>query len=241
MKSSDSMERRALAIVPARGGSKRLPRKNLLELGGKPLVAHTLDAAVASGCFSEVRLSSDDEEILEVGARPGVTPMLREAKWASDTATIFDFLKTVAAESTDFDIISLLLPTAPFRGENIIREAFKLLTDDVDAVVSFRRFDTPPQFAVTLGEEDGIMRPVFDSSPLITGKTRSQDQAPMLHPNGAIYLSWWRSYQRFGSFYAGRTRGYEMSAEESVDIDRMDDLLYARMLFERRETSAPTQ
>jgi CMP-N-acetylneuraminic acid synthetase len=228
---------RALAVVPARGGSKRLPRKNLLDLGGKPLVCHTLDSAVESGCFAEIRLSSDDAEILALADRyPEVDPAPRSPEWASDGATVFEFVRQLvldAGEDAPFDAIALLLPTVPFRRPETVRAAASALTPEVDAVVTLCRYDFPPQFAVTLDGGDRLLVPVFDPSPLVSGRTRSQDQVPMLHPNGAIFLAWWQSYRLHGSFYRGVVRGHEMSRSESVDIDTSEDLEYARFLLGR--------
>jgi CMP-N,N'-diacetyllegionaminic acid synthase len=231
----------AIAVVPARGGSKRLPGKNLRSLGGKPLVCHTLDVAVKSECFSDVVLSSDDPGILAIADNyREVRPVLRDADWAGDKVTIFDFLQHFIRDEgllETHDAIALLLPTAPFRNIENVRTAAALLNTDVDSVISLCRYDFPPQFGVYLDGDKHEIKPVFDPSPLTTGKTRSQDQAPILHPNGAIFIAWTESYAREGSFYRGRCLGIEMSRGESIDIDTEDDLEYAEFIMQKQKTN----
>lgn len=234
--------RKAIAVVPARGGSKRIPGKNLRLLGGRPLVCHTLEAAVKSGCFDEIILSSDEPDILNIANDyEKVTPKRRDVHWSGDKVTIFDFLRYFIQENNlnkTCDAIALLLPTAPFRSTQSIRNTAALLTARVDAVVSLCRYDFPPQFAVYLDNESHEIRPVFDPSPLTTGETRSQDQVPMLHPNGAVFIAWTESYLRNGSFYRGRCLGYEMTRSESIDVDTEDDLEYAEFLIRKQNQMA---
>lgn len=227
---------RALAIVPARGGSKRLPRKNLAPIGGKPLVVRTLEAAVGSGRFDRVVLSSDDEEILAAGrAVPGVTAELRPAALAQDTTKAIEVVCAFADRDDvgrDFDVIALLLPTCPFRTATNVREGFDRLTPDVDGVVSVTAFEFPPQLGVTLDGTSQVMRPFVEPSPLISGDTRSQDQAPAYRPNGGFYIAWLDRLRHHRNFFRGTVRGHVMSRLESVDIDDAADLAYARWLVE---------
>lgn len=229
---------RALAVIPARGGSKRVPRKNLQQLGGKPLVAHAIEAALDAGCFSDILLSSDDEEVRAVGASyQGVSAEDRAAEMASDTATVFSFIAALVARADlarRYDVIALLLPTAPFRRGEHVRAGFKLLEPGVDAVVSVAPYDFPPQFGVFLDTETNAIRPFVEPSPLHTGRTRSQDQQRIYHPNGAFYFAWWASYARNRSFYLGKVRGCPMTRADSVDIDDAEDLAYAQFLWNRR-------
>jgi CMP-N-acetylneuraminic acid synthetase len=230
--------KRALAVIPARGGSKRVARKNLRDLGGKPLVAHTIEAALQADCFTDVLVSSDDPEIRAVGAAyPGVTTEDRASEWASDTATVFSYIAALVARedlASRYDVISLLLPTAPFRRAEHVKAGFSLLEPGVDAVVSVSPYEFPPQFGVLLDEATSAIRPFVEPSPLQTGKTRSQDQARVYHPNGAFYFAWWRAYASNRSFYLGKVRGCPMTRADSVDIDDEDDLAYAQYLWGRR-------
>jgi CMP-N-acetylneuraminic acid synthetase len=227
---------RVLAIVPARGGSKRVPRKNVQTLAGKPLVVHTLLAAVDSGCFARVVLSSDDPGILAIGASvAGVTAEARAVALAGDTVKVVDLILSYAGRedvARDFDAIALMLPTCPFRRARHVREGMALLTPEVDGVISVTNYEFPPQLGVTL-ETGDIMKGFVDPSPLLTGNTRSQDQAPVFRPNGALYGAWLESFRRERSFFKGRVRGYRMGRLESVDIDDATDLDYARYLADK--------
>jgi CMP-N-acetylneuraminic acid synthetase len=227
---------KALAVIPARGGSKRLPRKNLKMLGDKPLVAHTLAAAQESGCFADILLSSDDDEILSQAAGyPDVHPLPRPERLSGDHVTALELVCEIidsGCRSENYDVIALLLPTAPFRTAAHVRAGFKLLTDDVDGVVSLTTYEFPPQLSVRL--DDGIISPVFDPCPLITGNTRSQDQQPIYRPNGGFYIQWMKKFVGNRNFWKGKVRGYSMGREDSADIDTEQDLRYAQHLMENR-------
>lgn len=233
MKTTD---RNSLAIIPARGGSKRLPGKNLAELCGKPLIGYTIEAAINSGCFNRILLSSDDDNILAIGEKyHEVTPEKRDDRLATDQATVLELTLEISRRSelsSEFDIISLLLPTCPFREAWHIRKGFDLLNRDVDGVVSLTKYDFPPKLSVSVDELNGLIKPVFSPSPLITGRTRTQDQESIYRPNGAFYLQWWQSFLENRNFFKGNIRGYVMTRLSSVDIDDATDLEYARFLLE---------
>jgi CMP-N-acetylneuraminic acid synthetase len=229
---------KALAIIPARGGSKRLPRKNLRPLGGRPLVAHTLAAAADSGCFSRILLSSDDEEMLaQADGFEGVDAWPREEVLSGDKVTALTLVESIIEKNgfdAEYDVVALLLPTCPFRTAQHVREGFELLSEDVDGVVSLTTYEFPPQLSVTLGDDDGYIRGVWDPCPLITGDTRSQDQATIYRPNGAFYIQWMARFMVNRNFWKGDVRGYAMDREDSVDIDDERDLEYAQFMWERR-------
>lgn len=224
-----------LAVVPARGGSKRLPRKNVQKLNGKPLVCYTIEAALKSNCFQRIILSSDDEEIMALGeAYEGVDVERRPDRLSGDHVKVRELLWEIIDRpelAGNYDVICLLLPTCPFRQASDIRAAFELLTPEIDSVVSLTQYEFPPKLSVTI-KEDGLLEPVFDPSPLITGETRSQDQTPSYRPNGGIYLSWWKSFDVNRNFFKGRVRGYVMPRLASVDIDDRIDLMYAEFLLD---------
>ncbi len=227
---------RSLVVIPARGGSKRLRRKNLLDLAGKPLVAHTIEAALKSACFGRVLVSSDDAEIRSVAENyDGVEVDARDDGLAGDQIKVVDVIEELCRRETvrrDFDVIAMMLPTAPFRRIADIQAGYAALTDDIDGVISLTEYDFPPQMAVTLNESDGVMSAHFKDSPLPTGNTRSQDQALAYRPNGSYYMSWIESFIRRRSFFTGRVRGLVMSKLGSIDIDEMDDLTMARLMVQ---------
>ena len=180
---------KALAIVPARGGSKRLPGKNLRPLNGKPLIGYTIQAALRSECFQKVLFSSDDEELLEVARGFGADAEERPAYLAADTAKVLELVNVLADREEfqrEFDIIALLLPTCPFRRPSDIRKGMELLTREVDSVVSVTDYEFPPQLGVKVDPGTGLLEGLFDPSPLVTGDTRSQDKERILRPIGGF-------------------------------------------------------
>ena len=228
---------KSLAIIPARGGSKRLPKKNLRLLGGKPLVCRTLDTAEASDCFDKIILSSDDQEILEL-AKPyrRIVPEVRSDALSGDKVTALSLVSEIVdrlGADKEFDVVALLLPTAPFRQVADIRAGFDLLDDTVDGVNSLTSYEFPPQLSVTL--KDGMISPTFEPCPLITGNTRSQDQLPIYRPNGAFYISWMESFCKYRNFWKGNVKGYIMQRIHSVDIDTEMDLNYAQFLLDNEK------
>lgn len=227
------MEKRALAIIPARGGSKRLPRKNVKDLNGKPLACYSIDAAVQSGVFDSVMLNSDDPEILSLADRyESVEARPRPDRLAGDKDKVINLVIELAKEPDiveRFSVIALLLPTCPFRGPEDLRQGFDLLDDSVDAVVSVTDYDFPYSMSVRVGE-DGLVEHVFDPAPLVTGNTRSQDHAPVYHPNGGFYFGWRDRLVTNGNYFAGKTKGHVMPRLASVDIDDEDDFRYAEHL-----------
>jgi CMP-N-acetylneuraminic acid synthetase len=227
---------RSLAIIPARGGSKRLPRKNARKLGGKPLVAHTLSAAQDSGCFDRIFLSSDDEEILSISEHyKDVVPWARPQHLSGDHTTALELVCSITRDEkiyTEYDVVALLLPTCPFRTAEHIKEGFAILTEEIDGVVSLTTYEFPPQLSVRL--EDELIVPVFEPCPLIDGNTRSQDQSPIFRPNGGFYIQWMKSFIVNQNFWKGRVRGYVMNRLDSTDIDTELDLQYAQFIMENR-------
>lgn len=230
-----TIDKRALVVIPARGGSKRLPRKNILDLGGKPLIHHTIEAAKGAGCFAGIVVSTEDEEIAAVAQQiDGITVDNRSVDLAGDTVKIWDVIHEIASRPSvreSYNVIALMLPTAPFRRAGHIRQGFNLLTPEIDNVVSFAPYDFPPQMAVSFSD-DAVMAPVYHSCPLLTGNTRSQDQKEAYRPNGSFYLSWIESYLDRKSFYTGVTRGVTMTRMGSTDIDTKDDLALARLMVQ---------
>lgn len=228
-------DKRALAIIPARGGSVRLPRKNMLPVNGKPLIGYSIEAALDSRVFDTVMFSSDDDEILEIaGGYEGVTLHKRSADLAKSTTKVLELVCTIADDpevQKNFDIIALLLPTCPFRRVSDLRNGVELLTRDYDSCVSVTTYEFPPQLALWKNDESDELSGVFDPCPLETGDTRSQDQKTIYRPNGGFYMAWLDRFVNNRNYFIGRTRGYEMPRLASVDIDERLDLEYAEFLL----------
>jgi len=228
-----------IGFIPMRGGSKRLPRKNLLELGGIKICHRVLSAAIDSNCFDKIVVSTDDNEIAKYckGLHHSIHIDMRPNNLGSDKATvrevIMEFLKRENIKNVNYETIAIMLATCPFRNSTHIREAYSLLENHVDNIVGVCEYDFPWESAISINEEKIAEFPI-NPSPLIEGKTRSQDRSKFYHPNGAIYISRISSLLRFENYFAGIMRPYVMTRLDSIDIDEEEDLEYARFLAERR-------
>lgn len=228
-----------LAIIPARGGSKRLPRKNVLELGGKPLIAWTIEAALGCSFIDEVMVTTDDAEIAAVAKEYGANvPFLRPAELASDTATSFDAIRhTINYYRTEmgkeFDFVVLLQPTSPLRGSHDIGRAIELRAQNkADAIISVCEVEHSPLWMNTLPEDHSMVG--FLRSEL--KNIRSQDLAAFYRLNGAIYICEVRRLLEQKTFLIEDSIfAYPMSAESSIDIDNKIDFTIASCILQSKE------
>lgn len=218
-----------LAIIPARGGSKRLPRKNVLDLCGKPLIAWSIEAGLNSKYIDKVVVTSDDDEILEISEKFGAETIKRPDELASDTATTFDAIKHTIENLEKFDCIVLLQPTSPLRNERHINEAIELLENkNADAVVSVCEMDHSPLWSNTLPEDNGMNNFLRDE---VLNK-RSQDLEIYYRLNGAIYIcDRARLLQEESFFIKDNIFAYKMDRKSSVDIDEEIDFKFANSLL----------
>ncbi|WP_167341841.1 pseudaminic acid cytidylyltransferase [Nonlabens sp. SY33080] len=178
-----------LCIIPARGGSKRIPRKNIKSFLGKPIIAYSIDAALNSKLFDEVMVSTDDEEIAEIAMKYGATvPFYRSEENSNDHATTFDVLKEVIEEyklryKKEFKYACCIYPTAPFVTSKRLSEALDtLVKNDFDTVFPIIKFGFPIQRALKLSESGKIE--FFNKE---HQNTRSQDLEPTFHDAGQYY------------------------------------------------------
>ncbi len=222
-----------IGIVPARGGSKRLPRKNIRAIAGKPLLAWTAQAALASG-LSRVILSTDDEEIAEVGRAHGLeAPFLRPAAIAEDAtpmlpvlAHLIDWLE---AGGTKLKSVVLLQPTSPLRLPRHIDEAIAMFERErAETIVSVT--DVPNGFG-----PNKFMR--MDARGVVT-KADLPDAGDLVVRNGPAILMTSPDVIRRGTLYGSPTLGYRMERLASVDIDDEDDFAFAEFLLLRRQREA---
>ena len=220
-----------LAIIPARGGSKRLPRKNILDLGGKPLIAWSIEAGLQSKYIDKVIVTSDDDEILAIAKEFGSQTIKRPDELASDTATSFDAIKHTIENVEKYDYIVLLQPTSPLRTAKYIDEAIELLeSKKADAVISVCEMDHSPLWSNTL-LEDGSMNSFLRDE---VKNRRSQDLEPYYRLNGAIYITKTDSLLEEKSFFLEKNIfAYKMDRESSVDIDEEMDFLMASILLQK--------
>lgn len=221
----------AVAIIPARGGSKRIPRKNIREFLGLPIVAYSIRAAVASGCFDTVLVSTDDEEIAAVSRRYGAeVPFLRSATTAGDYATtaevLLEVLRELEVRGARFHDACCIYPTAPFLEGRRIREAYDRMTAaGALSLMSIVRFDYPIQRALTFRDgRTSFWRPEHR-------ETRSQDLEPMFHDAGQMY--WFNVDQCLatGEFLSADCLGFELGPMEVQDIDTEHDWTVAELKY----------
>ena len=222
-----------LAIITARGGSKRLPRKNVLDLCGKPLIAYSIEAGLKSKYISKVVVSSDDEEILQISQNFGANIIKRPKELASDTATTFDAIKHTIDSLEKFDYIVLLQPTSPLRSEKHINEAIELLEEkNADAIVSVCEMEHSPLWSNTL-PQNGSMKNFLRKEIL---NKRSQDLEKYYRLNGAIYICKTdKLLENKGFFLEENIFSYIMDRKNSIDIDEEIDFFMAKEYIKYNE------
>ncbi|EXA64086.1 hypothetical protein J504_2754 [Acinetobacter baumannii 348935] len=224
---------RVTALIPARGGSKRLPRKNVKLLGDKPLIAWSIEAALASKYIDRVIVSTDDDEIKQVSEQYGAeVPFLRPEHLSNDHASSFDVIKhsiRFVRLDQENELIVLLQPTSPLRLVSEIDAALEFfLTKNAKGVVSISETEHSPMWSNTL-PENGCMSDFI--RPEVLGK-RSQDLPKFFRLNGSIYIYETLALLEKGSvFFDENVYGFETSLETSVDIDTALDFKIAESIL----------
>lgn len=224
------MSAEALCIIPARGGSKRFPRKNLASIAGRPLVAQAVRVAVASGLFRTVCVSSDSDEVLEVARAHGANLLSsRSAALSSDDAQVKDVclsvIETLAGQAQHYDTFAVLLPTSPLRTAQDLREAYRLLAETgADCCMSVTPFEHPPQRAVWMPE--GKVVPYFGGDQM--RPTQALDA--LYRHDGTVIVARTGPFVRDPRFYGPSVVPYVVPAERAVDVDRPVDLAWADFL-----------
>jgi len=218
-----------LAIIPARGGSKRLPRKNVLDLAGKPLIAWSIEAGLKSKYIDKVIVTSDDDEILGIAKQYGSETIKRPNELASDTATSFDALKHTINNTNSYDYIILLQPTSPLRDFKHIDDAIELLeSKKADAIVSVTQMDHSPLWSNTLPDNGNMNSFLRDD----VKNSRSQDLEKYYRLNGAIYICKTdRLLDEKSFFIEDNIFAYLMDRKSSVDIDEEMDFILTECLI----------
>lgn len=229
-----------LAIITARGGSKRIPRKNILPFLGQPILAYSIKAALESGMFDEVMVSTEDEEIATIAKEYGASiPFMRSKETSNDFAGTADVLLEVLSEykkiGMEFDTMCCIYPTAPFVTKEKLKEAINMLEDsDAETLIPVVRFSYPPQRALV--SENNRLKfkyPEFINS-------RSQDLEPHFHDAGQFYLVKVDKFIKNKELMVGNIIPYEQSELEVQDIDNMSDwkiaeIKYQSMMDSRKE------
>lgn len=224
--------KRVLGVVVARGGSKGLPRKNVLRVGGKPLIAWTVEAARQSNLLDRTILSTDDAEIAAIAAEWGCeVPFMRPAELATDHASIYDTLfHALDAEGEGFDYVVLLQATSPGRAATDIDAAIRTCFErGAPACVSLSEAAKAPHWMFTLSDGERL-QPLFGWEPF---RRRRQELPASFVVNGAVFVADIDWLRRNGNFYSPETVAWIMPAERSVDVDSVVDLRWFESLLSR--------
>lgn len=219
------------AIITARGGSKRIPKKNIKEFCGKPILAYSIEAAIAAGVFQTVMVSTDDEEIAGIARQYGAeVPFFRSEKTANDYATTNDVLEEVLEQydrrGEHFDMACCIYPTAPFvSGEKLKRAVEMLQQSDADTLIPVVAFSYPPQRAMLVREG----RLVFEYPRYMD--SRSQDLEPHYHDVGQFYVFRTEAFRRNRRLMVGNILPMIIPEMEVQDIDNLTDWEIAEMKY----------
>ena len=196
-----------ICIIPARGGSKRIPRKNIKTFMGKPIIAYSIEAALQSGLFDEVMVSTDDEEIAEIACGYGVLEMYKE-------------------RGREFDTVCCIYSTAPFVTPERLREAYGKMNSEIDSVFTCVAYSYPIQRSLHIVDgRIGMVYPEYMNA-------RSQDLEPIYHDAGQFYFSRINSFVESRTFWGKNTAGLVLSELEVQDLDTLTDWTLAEMKYE---------
>lgn len=231
-----------LALIPARGGSKGIPRKNVVSLGDRPLIAWTIEAALLAGCFDRIVVSTDDPEIADVAQRSGaLVPFSRPAEFSGDTAPALDVIAHALAffsqAGQTFDAVAYLQPTSPFRTASQLADAhqqFKAkVPDTLVSVTAVPHNMSPGSVMHKVGPPDAL----WLQSPHGQTMRRQEKDAPFARNGPAILIVSAGDVVERARLYGERVLGFEMDRLSSLDIDDPMDLEIARCLLPLVENS----
>ena len=232
---------RNIAVIPARSGSKGLPDKNIREINGKPLLAYTIEAALDSGCFDIVHVSTDSEKYAAIAREYGAdVPFLRSAELASDTANTWDAVREALSRYAEmgktFETVMLMQPTTPLRTGEDVRAAYRLMQEKkARSVIAVCEVDHSPLWCDTI-PEDGNMKGFGRKD--LAWVTR-QELKPFYRVNGAIYLLTVteNTIADDDDIYENNCYALFMDRKKSIDIDCEDDLELVEFMLTRRNRS----
>ncbi|WP_026498304.1 pseudaminic acid cytidylyltransferase [Butyrivibrio sp. WCD2001] len=222
----------AIAIITARGGSKRIPRKNIKEFCGKPIINYSIEAALASGIFDEVMVSTDDEEIAEIAKKAGAkVPFFRSAETSNDTATTADVLLEVLDEyekrGQSYEYGCCIYPTAPFVTARKLKEAMdELVKSGAESIVPMQEFSYPPQRGLFI-DDKGLVKMLHPEY----ATTRSQDLQKQYHECGQFYIFRNDAFRIQKDTTMEKSIPYIIDPVESQDIDNESDWLLAELKY----------
>ena len=221
-----------IAIITARGGSKRIPRKNVKEFCGKPIISYSIEAALKSQVFDEVMVSTDDEEIKKIALQYGASvPFLRSEKTSNDLATTHEVLIEVIKEykkiNREFEYTCCLYPTAPFVTDKKLKLAYQLITEKcVDAIYPVVPFSFPPQRGIVI--QNGLAQFIFPENEFV----RSQDLDTIYHDCGQFYFLKTEELLEQEKLILKKTIPMVVSELEAQDIDNIEDWKLAELKYQ---------
>jgi len=212
-------KKKILAIIPARGGSKRVPKKNIRLLTGKPLIVYTIETALKSRYLNRIVVSTEDEKIARISKKYGAEVIKRPKIFATDKAktveAVFHVLKVLKRKKYRPNLIVLLQPTSPLRKSDDIDKAIDIfLQNKCESVVSVCEMEPSPYWF--FGIKEKYLKPILGRKNLLK---RSQDLPKIYVINGALYISTPKIIRKYKSFYSSKILPYIMPKERSVDID----------------------
>lgn len=222
----------SVAIITARGGSKRIPRKNIKEFMGKPMLAYAIEAALKSKLFDEVMVSTDDKEIAEITEKYGAkVPFMRSEKTANDFATTADVLDEVLSEyeirNKHFDEFCCIYPCVPFLTAEILKQAAKKKVSlQADALMPVVRYSYPIQRAVIINQDGSLEYREPENA-----SKRSQDLEPTYHDVGMFYFCNTQKFKQNRTVILPKTALFEMNETAIQDIDTMEDWKMAEIKY----------
>lgn len=225
-----------LVVIPARGGSKGIPRKNIKPFGGKPLIYYTIDIARAIVPDEDICVSTDDDEIIQVVENYGLkVPFKRPEALATDTAGTYEVLLHALdfyeMQGNHYDALVLLQNTSPFRTAEHVKEALKLYTPEVDMVVSVKECAANPYYCVFEEDGEGYLHVCKGDGNIF----RRQDAPKVYEYNGAIYIMNVEVLKTTHMHKMQKRVKYVMDERSSFDLDTMNDWMIAEMI--KKESS----
>lgn len=228
-----------LCIIPARGGSKRIPRKNIIDFLGKPLISYSIENALNSGIFDEVILSSDDEEIIELALKYGAkAPFMRDKNLSDDyttsTTVVQNAIKILQNQNQIYDNVCCLYATAPLLSKDILKKAYeKFIQNKSKFLFSATEFNYPIQRAFYLNNHNQIY--MFDEKHY---KSRSQDLEKAYHDAGGFYFGTSKAWLEEDFMFKPHSSAFILPRNLVCDIDTLQDLEFAKMLYKANHESS---
>lgn len=226
-----------LAVIPARGGSKGVPGKNIRDLNGKPLIAYTIEAAVVSDIFDTIIVSTDSQEIANVAVSYGVeVPFIRPDELAGDTVSSDDVIRHALAYYDELGVkhteVCKLQPTSPLRNARHLKEAYKLFRDrQADFVVSVCECEHSPLWSGIIGADLRLDNFISED----VKRACRQDLPTYYRLNGAIYMGKVQAFLNNKSFLGENSIAYIMEQADSIDIDSMIDMKLAKLWIQEKQ------